>query len=144
MTSPTPDERVVVKPPNESGWCDLAVVSSQAPPAVDGDALTRILHISDTHVCDAESPARLEYLDRFSDHGSTYRLRLGRVGTYRPQEILTVQVLTALVEAINAQADDLDGVIITGDLIDNAQHNEQSWCAQVLDGGRIEPWSGDP
>jgi 3',5'-cyclic AMP phosphodiesterase CpdA len=111
---------------------------------VAGELLARIVHVSDTHVCDAESPARLEYLDRLSDPDSIYRLRLGEVGTYRPQEILTVQVLTSLVESINAYADELDAVIVTGDLIDNAQANEQSWCAQVLDGGRIEPWSGDP
>lgn len=106
--------------------------------------MARIVHVSDTHICDAESTARLEYLDRLSDPDSIYRLRLGEVGTYRPQEILTVQVLASLVDAINTSASGLDAVIVTGDLIDNAQANEKSWCAQVLDGGSIEPWSGDP
>ena len=139
-----PEARIGLAAPDERGWSELTVTRQPLAEAVPGEILARVVHVSDTHVCDAESPARLEYLDRLSDPDSIYRLRLGEVGTYRPQEILTVQVLTSLVEAINAHADDLDAVIVTGDLIDNAQANEQSWCAQVLDGGRIEPWSGDP
>ena len=139
-----PGARITCAPANDLGWSELTVTTDVLADQVSGETLARVVHVSDTHVCDAESPARLEYLDRLSDPDSIYRLRLGEVGTYRPQEILTVQVLTSLVEAINAHADDLDAVIVTGDLIDNAQANEQSWCAQVLDGGRIEPWSGDP
>ncbi len=139
-----PEARIAFAPPDERGWSELTVTTQSLAESVPGDVLARIVHVSDTHVCDAESPARLEYLDRLSDPDSIYRLRLGEVGTYRPQEILTVQVLTSLVEAINARAAELDAVIVTGDLIDNAQANEQSWCAQVLDGGRVEPWSGDP
>lgn len=138
-----PGERISCAEPGEGGWSDLTVISDVVAEPVDGEVLARVVHVSDTHLCDAESPARLEYLDRYSDPGSIYRLRLGEVGTYRPQEILTVQVLTALVDTINAHADDIDAVIVTGDLIDNAQFNEKSWCAQVLDGGRVEPWSGD-
>ena len=139
-----PGERIASGTPGEGGWRDLVVIGDDPAPAVEGEVLARIVHVSDTHVCDAESPARLEYLDRFSDPGSPYRDRVGLVGTYRPQEILTVQVLAAMVEAINAQAGDIDAVIVTGDLIDNAQSNERDWCRTVLDGGRVEPWSGDP
>ena len=142
--APDPEARITCATPDDRGWSELVVTSDTVADPVAGELLARIVHVSDTHVCDAESPARLEYLDRLSDPDSIYRLRLGEVGTYRPQEILTVQVLTSLVESINAYADELDAVIVTGDLIDNAQANEQSWCAQVLDGGRIEPWSGDP
>lgn len=141
--STAPGERIGLAQPNDFGWSDLQVSSDTVASAVSGDVLARIVHVSDTHICDAESPARLEYLDRFSDPGSIYRFRLGEVGTYRPQEILTVQVLAALVDAINDHADQLDAVIVTGDLIDNAQSNEQSWCAQVLNGSTVEPWSGD-
>jgi 3',5'-cyclic AMP phosphodiesterase CpdA len=139
-----PEARIICATPDELGWSELTVTRETLAAEAAGELLARIVHVSDTHVCDAESPARLEYLDRLSDPDSIYRLRLGEVGTYRPQEILTVQVLTSLVEAINAHADEIDAVIVTGDLIDNAQANEQSWCAQVLDGGLIEPWSGDP
>lgn len=139
-----PEARIAFAAPDERGWSELTVTRQDLAESVPGEVLARVVHVSDTHVCDAESPARLEYLDRLSDSDSIYRLRLGEVGTYRPQEILTVQVLTSLVEAINAHAADVDAVIVTGDLIDNAQANEQSWCAQVLNGGRIEPWSGDP
>ncbi|MFM8772346.1 MAG: metallophosphoesterase [Actinomycetota bacterium] len=137
-------ERIAFTPADDRGWSELAVVPDVVAPEVGGEVLARIVHVSHTHNCDAESTARLEYIDRLSDPDSIYRLRFGEVGTYRPQEILTVQVLAALVEAINAHADDLDAVVVTGDLIDNAQANEKSWCAQVLDGGSIEPWSGDP
>lgn len=139
-----PEARIACAAPDDRGWSELVVTQDSLAEEVPGETLARIVHVSDTHICDAESPARLEYLDRLSDPDSIYRLRLGEVGTYRPQEILTVHVLTCLVESINAHADDLDAVIVTGDLIDNAQANEQSWCAEVLDGGRIEPWSGDP
>ncbi|MFM9134275.1 MAG: metallophosphoesterase [bacterium] len=138
-----PGERITGGAPGDGGWRDLVVVADDGAPDVDGELLARVVHVSDTHVCDAESPARLEYLDRFSDPDSAYRDRVGNVGTYRPQEILTVQVLAAMVEAINA-ADGIDAVIVTGDLIDNAQSNERSWCRTMLDGGTVEPWSGDP
>lgn len=137
-------ERITSGTPGAGGWRDLVVVADAPAPAVEGELLVRVVHVSDTHVCDAESPARLEYLDRFSDPDSVYRDRVGIVGTYRPQEILTVQVLDAMVESINSRAEDIDAVIVTGDLIDNAQSNERSWCRAVLDGGTVEPWSGDP
>ena len=38
-------------------------------------------HLSDLHLCDSESTARLEYLDRYSDPDSPYRETLGDIGT---------------------------------------------------------------
>ena len=139
----TTRERLVLNRPNDLGWADLTAVTEQAADSVDGELLARIMHVSDAHVCDAESPARMEYLDRLSDPDSILRRRLGVIGTYRPQEILTVQVLAAMVEAINGYPDPLDAVIVTGDLIDNAQRNERDWFTRVLDGGSVEAWSGD-
>ena len=38
----------------------------------------------------------------------------------------------------------LDFAITTGDLADNQQLNETRWFRTVLDGGRVDPFSGKP
>lgn len=120
----------------------------QEPPT--GEVLGCIWHLSDVHVCDAESPARLEYLDRYSDPDSPYREELGDIGTYRPQESLTVQVAVTMVRTVNGlrrapvTGAAIDTVLITGDLTDNAQRNELAWYEGILEGGMVSPRSGDP
>ena len=134
------------------GWRDLVVAPGEPnPEAIPlGEVIACIWHLSDLHVCDAESPARMEYLDRYADPDSPYRSLLGDIGTYRPQEALTVQVAASMVSAVNAHTTGpvtgrpVDSVVITGDVTDNAQLNELSWYQGVLDGGVISPRSGDP
>ena len=119
--------------------------SSRCP---TGEVLACIWHLSDVHLCDSESPARLEYLDRYSDPDSPYREELGDIGTYRPQEALTVQVAVAMVETVNAilvgptTGAPIDTVLLTGDVTDNAQRNELSWYQTILEGGVVSPRSG--
>jgi len=114
-----------------------------------GEPIAALWHLSDLHLCDAESPARLEYLDRHGDSDSPHREELGDVGTYRPQEILTVQVAVAMVETVNAVRTGpttgiaIDGVVLTGDIVDNAQDNELGWYQQIVEGGVLHPWSGN-
>lgn len=103
--------------------------------------MATIVHLSDSHICDPESPSRLEYLDRYAYPASPYRLLLGDVGTYRPQEILTTHVLHTMIETVNRLQP--DAVVFTGDLIDNAQVNELQWWDTLVSGGRVEPWSGN-
>ncbi|MBU6245490.1 MAG: metallophosphoesterase [Actinomycetales bacterium] len=137
--------------PGGGGWRELELAHGepyqQAPPA--GLPLACLWHLSDLHVCDAESPARQEYLDRFADPDSPVRAELGDVGTYRPQEILTAQVAVTMVQTVNrhgqgpATGMPVDGVVITGDLTDNAQANELQWYQSIVAGGIVSPRSGD-
>jgi metallophosphoesterase (TIGR03767 family) len=138
-------------PVGPGGWVQLHVGPAEPyqHDLPDGDVLGCIWHLSDIHLCDAESPARLEYLDRYSDPDSPYRDDLGDIGTYRPQEAMTVQVAVAMVQTVNAHligpatGAPVDTVLVTGDLTDNAQRNELSWYQRALEGGTISPRSGE-
>ncbi len=137
---------------------DLVAHAGQAAGVshVDAAALTATLtplltvaHLSDLHICDAQSPGRVEFLDRFADPDSPLREYLDEVGTYRAQEILTAQVTASMVRAVNAVAGGPLGgapvelAICTGDNTDNAQANELSWYLSLLDGGTVRADSGD-
>jgi 3',5'-cyclic AMP phosphodiesterase CpdA len=104
-----------------------------APAARAGRTLATLAVLTDVHVRDEESPARVPFLDRLGGEFSS---------TFRPQEALSSQVLDAAVRSVNAA--DPQAVLITGDLIDNAQANELALARAVLDGGVARPDSGAP
>jgi len=89
------------------------------------------VHLTDAHVLDASSPARVPFLARYGPPLHS---------TFRPQEVLTPHVLHGAVNAVRAFGPDV--VIEGGDLIDNVQNNELEQALALLDGGRVHPGSG--
>jgi 3',5'-cyclic AMP phosphodiesterase CpdA len=104
-----------------------------APRVAAGAVRATIAHLTDAHVMDEQSPARVPFLRRL---GSPFN------STFRPQEALAAHVLAGAVRAIDLLRP--DAVIQGGDLIDNAQGNELTQALALLHGGSVNPNSGGP
>lgn len=136
--------------PDALGWRRLerGPGEQHEGPLPVGEVIACLWHLSDLHLCDAESPARIEYLDRYADPDSPVAKQIGEVGTYRPQEILTAHVAVQMVLTVNrisrapVSGAHIDAVLITGDVTDNCQQNELSWYRSVIDGGTFTAASG--
>jgi len=100
-------------------------------PAADVGVLATFAHLTDAHVLDASSPARVPFLRRLGPPFTS---------TFRPQESLTAQVLEGALTAVRALGAEL--VVQGGDLLDNDQGNELSQARSVLAGGIVTPGSG--
>ena len=109
----------------------------QSPPA-PGPAprlLARFALVTDVHLVDDESPARL---GSFDGPGAAS-------GSFRPQEANECRILNAMVRTLDAvhRASPLSFVLVSGDGIDSAQDNELRWQLAILDGAaRVECDSG--
>ena len=98
------------------------------------------------HVVDAQSPARVEFLDRYDDAIPDGPL----IAAYRPHEFLSAHVvdtMAATVRGLGAGPVSKQSsafAISTGDAVDNCQQNELRWTIDLLDGGgSIRADSGD-
>jgi 3',5'-cyclic AMP phosphodiesterase CpdA len=109
----------------------LADRTELAPRGVAPSEVARIGQLTDTHVRDEESPARVPFLDRLGPPVTS---------TFRPHEAVSPHILNAAVRALNAERP--GAVLATGDLVDNAQRNEVDQLRTILDGGPVDPNSG--
>lgn len=97
------------------------------------ELLARIVHVSDTHIVDEESPARLAM-----GHEVT-------TSAWRSWESYSTQLLDGVIRTANrvhASGRLLDFVVHTGDACDNAQRNELDWFLRLMEGGVVTPLSG--
>jgi metallophosphoesterase (TIGR03767 family) len=99
--------------------------------------LVALVHLTDMHVIDASSPARVEHLELVADDPVFAPMS----PMHRPHELLANHALQALVDTINTDpiapvsGRQFDLALLTGDCIDNAQHNELGAYLSIVGGG---------
>ena len=117
-----------------------------APPAFRRSILN-FAHHTDMQLVDAQSPIRVEWLDRFSDQACA---PIPFSGAFRPQETLHWQAYERMLRTVRAigsspvTGEPFSFAICTGDNIDNAQWNELRLFIGIMDGGTVGTNSGGP
>ena len=140
--------KVIAKPADKRVVRTDIGVAAKSTRARTRSNLVAFAQLSDVHVVDHQSPARVEWTDRYDDPNATGQVTGIFASAYRPQEMLSAQVGDAMVRAINAiKNGPVTGLpllfaIETGDNSDNCQYNEVRWNIDVLDGEKVVPDSG--
>lgn len=118
-------------------------VAARAERANRRRSLVFFAQLTDAQLADEMSPARLEFVRP----GTPF------LGLWRPNEARGPHTFDQTVRNVNANALSrvrdaagrrarLQFAIVTGDLSDNHQRNEVVWGVRLLEGGRIDPFSG--
>jgi hypothetical protein len=130
--------------PGEAHVLRTDFVNNQSPQV--NRPLIAFAQMSDLHIVDDQSPARLEYTDRLADPDREDPYPFN--SAYRPHEFLSTQLTDAMCRAIaNVRTGPVTGLplrmtLVTGDVVDNCQYNETRWYIDLLDGRSITPTSG--
>ncbi|WP_457256437.1 metallophosphoesterase [Pedococcus sp. P5_B7] len=120
--------------------------TTKAPPTVLGQTpdgtqswvpIGSFAHVSDLHITDVESPARLDFVIDLADDPRYEQA----VPVPRPQQLTSTHAAAATMATVDrlAAAGEVDFVVLTGDLVDNAQRNELTRLETMLTGGRVHP-----
>lgn len=118
-------------------------ILGRAPDAARATARRSLLymgHMSDVHVIDAQTPARLDTMAGVD--------QVLFSGNFRPSETMQVQILSRLVAALNSAASSpvtgapMAFVLNTGDNTDQRSHQELRWFIDTLDGATITANTG--
>jgi len=124
-----------------------AIAKAQAGREQRRRSLLYFGQLSDFHIIDEESPARVEFLDPLpspAPFGSAWR----------PWEALQPHTVDRAIDQMHRFArastvadgtgarSEMKFTITTGDSADNQQRNETDWVVKLLEGGSLDPGSG--
>jgi metallophosphoesterase (TIGR03767 family) len=132
-------------PPDPHTWRD-DLTGYCAPLSLTGaQVLASFVQLTDLHVMDASSPARVEACQLLVDDPRWRAF----TPTHRPYELLNQHALASMVATIAespfgpVSGAPFDVAIVTGDCLDNAQRNELDAYLALLDGGVSQlPYDG--
>ena len=117
------------------------------PSRVSRRSVLHFAHMTDLQLADVQSPARVEFLDRFSDRECSF---IPFESAWRPQEAMHLQAHEQTIRTLNAIGSSpvtgapIRFAIATGDNIDNEQWNELRWFIDQMDGRKtVNQDSGD-
>ena len=134
--------RTLLSAPGEEHVARVDIIGREPDPARvrARRSLAYVGHMSDMHLMDAQSPARLEPM--IVQNHATW------ASAFHPHETLTTHVAAAMVSTISdvrvsqITGAPLTAAFVTGDTADMLSNHEARWYIDLLDGVPITPNSG--